>query len=176
MTTMNLNELSDEEIMLLVMEYDTDSVLTDSNDFSNQSLETMSDENLMDYITQMSGQQTLMEQRAADMPTFLKNQAKLGLTDTLTFSDAIYQGLIDPVDHVLGHLVFGAGGTDLYLEKQQKMMSELANFKNSDEYSNLLQEGNADEIEKRIRAIQLKGGSVAPNLEPFSQQEHYSID
>jgi len=163
MTTMNLNELSDEEIMLLLMEGDTDSVLTDSNDFSNQTLETMSDENLMDYLEQMSGQQTLIEQRAADMPAYLKNQAKLGLTDTLTFSDAIYQGLIDPIDHVLGHLVFGAGGTDLYLEKQEKMMSELVNFKNSDEYSTMLQAGDNDEIEKRIRAIQLKGGSIGLN-------------
>ncbi len=163
MTTINLNELSDEEMMLMLMEGDPNSVLTDSNDFGNETLESMSDENFMDYLTQMSGQQTLMEQRAADMPTYLKNQAKLGLTDTLTFSDAIYQGLIDPVNHVLGHLVFGAGGTDLYLEKQQKMMSELANFKNSDDYSNLLQEGNTDEIEKRIRAIQLKGGSVGLN-------------
>jgi hypothetical protein len=163
MTTMNMSELSDDEIMLLLMEGDPDSVLTDSNDFGNETLQSISDENLIDYLEQMSNQKTLMEERAIDMPSYLKNQAKLGLTDTLTFSDAIYQGLIDPVDHVLGHLFFGAGGSDLYLEKQQKMFSELVNFKNSDEYANLLQAGDNDEIEKRIRAIQLKGGSVGLN-------------
>lgn len=163
MTTMNLSELSDDEIMLLLMESDPNSVLTDNNDFGNETLQSISDENLMDYLTQMSGQRTLMQEQAEDLPAYLKNQAKLGLTDTLTFSDAIYQGLIDPVDHVLGHLFFGAGGSDLYLEKQQKMMSELANFKNSDDYANLLQQGKHDEIEKTIRAIQLKGGTVGLN-------------
>ena len=101
---------------------------------------------------------TLEAFRAPDLPTYLKNQVKLGLGDTLAFADTAAEALYAPFKYMLKNLYYGKG-YEVEIDKEKKMRSKLINFKNSDEYDTLIAEGRHDEIMQTIKSIQLEGGS-----------------
>ena len=178
MSNVNISQLSDEELMLLLNEQDSESLVNETMNVSadgsakdgaligsNVSLEQMSDDNLLDYLKISQGNDNIMEQRASGMKEYLWNNAKMGFADPLTTGKAFLDSVTTPFQHVFGHLFFGSGGFDQYQKNQESMMSEFRNYKNSDEYEQLLARAKSgdvkaiNDIESTIKAIQVKGGS-----------------
>jgi len=173
MNDVNISELSEEELMLLLNEQDSESLVNETIELndgsligSNLSLEQLSNENLAEYLKISQGNDNLMEQRASGMTEFLWNNAKMGMADPFTTGKAIIDSITSPFQHVFGHLFFGSGGVEQYMENQESMMSEFRNYKNSDEYEQLLARAKSGDtqaitdIESTIKAIQVSGGST----------------
>lgn len=157
----NLNQLSAQELLELLNEKNPESLINNSEITTPATLSDFSDQALLALAKEKKQEKTIDNLRAENQLEFYINQAKLGLGDAVAFAGTVIDAQKAPFRHLFDRLYFGSEDNEkLQKEKQAAMKNKLNSFKNSDEYDELLANGETDRIEDKINEITLEGGSM----------------
>ena len=157
----DVNEMSTQEIKELLNELDDNALINTSNEAKEIfNVEDSSNDVIKELIAQKNQQENANNLKADNVIEYLKNNAKLGLGDSVSFAGTIIDAQKAPFRHLFKHLYFGSDENQkVQIQKETEMRAKLQNFKNSDEYDALLANGQTNEIEDTIKQIQLEGGT-----------------
>lgn len=160
MEELTITEYSDEELLQLLAQSNSNSLLNNSEEENVIDITQASDEQILSLLNQKNTEKDLENLRAENPLEYFKNSAKLGLGDSAAFAATFIDAQKKPFKHLFKHLYFGSDQNQkVQIEKEQTMRLKLQNFKESDEYKTLLDNNQTDAIDDRIKEIQLEGGT-----------------
>lgn len=160
MEELNLTELSNDEFLQILAESNPDSLINNSEDKDVINIAKASDEKILSLLNEKNTEKNLDNLRAENSFEYFKNMSKLGMGDTAAFVGTLLDAQKAPFRHLFKHLYFGSDENQkVQVQKETEMRSKLQNFEESDEYKILLKNGQTDEIDDKIKQIQLEGGT-----------------
>ena len=157
---LNLSDLSAEEFLQVLNDDNADSLINSTETNTPGNLNSFSDEGLLEFINEAQKENEMVAMRADNPLQYFANSSKLGLGDTAVFAGTYIDAFKSPFKHLLQNLYFGSEENfKLQNEKQADMVNKLNGFKNSDEYNELLANGETDRIEDKLNQISSEGGT-----------------
>tara|TARA_R110002096_G_scaffold147554_1_gene307488 strand:+ start:1274 stop:4411 length:3138 start_codon:yes stop_codon:yes gene_type:complete len=157
---LNLTQLSTKELLELLNEKNPNSLINNTEIDTPVALSDFSDQQLLTLVNEKKQDKKMDDLRAKNPTEFFINSSKLGLGDATAFAGTLIDAQKSPFKHLLEKLYFGSEDNNkLQKEKENAMRNKLNSFKNSDEYDELLANGQTDRIEDKINEITLEGGT-----------------
>jgi len=160
MGSVALENMTVEELQLLANEMDSESLVNTLDADQHIPIESMSDEQLYSLQGELANEAKIKSMRADSKLEYFINQAKLGTTSSIALGATLQEEFqIKPWAHLLEGVFYGSGGAEEYKEKQSDMMEAYRNFRNSDEYRQMLLSGRNNDIKNKLQEIREIGGT-----------------
>jgi len=168
MGTVALENMTVEELNLLLNEMDGESLVNTVDSDQHIPIQHMSDDQLAALQGQLANEDKINNMRADSTLEWYVNQAKLGSTQSIALGTALQEEfMIKPWARLLEGVFFGSGGAEEYKEKQSDMMESYRNFYNSDEYRKMILGGRNNDIKNKLQEIREVGGTAGLQFGEF---------